>query len=544
MFIHKKIFLWFFIMAALFLLPFSSSSQDECPGCRRGAEGGEFKNHIFEIYASPCFFLSGGDIVEKYREKGRKEGWGESIKPRNYSVTEYLFESSLETHLGGKDTFMEHGKEKKVESSLTISLFYDGDERILVKTWQAKSPVNSIESLYNRMFENQDAEMRKNQPIEELLWEFEQTPLSCEVTPEKDTVSENEQIQILLSNFQGQNGPSKSFNRILVQADHGEILNGTPSSLYEKTRVFKVGQGSLSVEYKSPNSCEFKKDKVHVYSSCDIAKEAFIPLSETKTKDEISKKDIKIECEGEWAGTITLEQTTNLSCQDEIQTGPGNKKELNLQTTQTWKTSLHVRAIDITVAKEGVDVKRGSDMETSGTLNWSLEQERKEWMHSPGSLTYIHETRKGNHTGRVGAHSLSLTFTNAALHSASSSSSLLDEIQLSQEEEAIELKIIIMCDFLETAKENYAYHKKTTAEGRKDVTVDRNSTLDHQVTLPAFLNVRAVYIKGKDGSDQIIGSSSYHSQTSSGELYDCPPVKTTQKWTLDLKRNPKKEPKK
>lgn len=544
MFIHKKPFLRFFIMASLFLLPFSSSAQDECPGCRRGAEGGEFKNHILEIYASPCFFISAGDTVEKYREKGRKEGWGEIIKPRNYSITEYLFESSLETHLGGKETFMEHGKEKKVESSLSISLFYDGDERILVKTWQVKSPINSIHSLYNRMFENPDAAMRQNQPIEELLWEFEQTPLRCETRPEKKRVSENEKIKIELSNFMGRSGTSKEFNRILVQADHGEILNGTPSSLYENTRVFKVGQGTLSVEYKSPSSCEFKKDKVHVYNSCDIAKEAFIPLSETEIRDEIATEDIKIVCEGEWAGTITLEQTTNLSCQDEIQTGTGNKKELNLQTTQTWKASLAVRVLDITVAEDGVDVKRGADVETSGTLNWSLKQDRKEWMHSPGSLTYIHETRKGNHMGRVGAHSLSLTFTNAALLPASSSSSLLDEIQSSQEEEAIELKIIIMCDFSETAKENYVYHKETTAEGRKDVPVDKKLTLDHQVTLPAFLNVRAVCIKRKDGSDQIIGSSSYNSQTSSGELYDCPPVKTTQKWTIDLKRHPKKEPEK
>jgi hypothetical protein len=209
------------MITVLLILPFSSFSEDGCSGCRRGAKAGEFKNQLFELYASPCFYLSGADIVEKYRERGEKEGWGEIIKPRNDSVTEYLFESSLETRLGGKDTFMEHGKEKKVESSLTISLFYDGDEQILVKTWTAYSPINSVSSLYNRMFENPDAIMRQDKPIENLLWEFEQTPLSCGIKPEKDTVSNNEKMNINLTGFRGRSGPSKKFNRVVVKVDHG-----------------------------------------------------------------------------------------------------------------------------------------------------------------------------------------------------------------------------------------------------------------------------------------------------------------------------------
>jgi hypothetical protein len=172
--------------------------------------------------------------------------------------------------------------------------------------------------------------------------------------------------------------------------------------LYENARVFKVGDGSISVEYKSPSSCEIKKDHVYVYNSCDIAKEALVPLSETKTRDEIATEDIEIECGGEWTGTIHLEQTISLSCQ-------------------------------------------------------------------------------------AGIHSLSISFTNAGLLPSASPSSLLDEIQLSQEEEAIELKLIIMSDLYETAKVNHTYHKKITAEGRKDVIYDKNSTLDHAGHPASFL---------------------------------------------------------
>ncbi|MBD3412968.1 MAG: hypothetical protein GF421_00860, partial [Candidatus Aminicenantes bacterium] len=153
----RKHFFVLFMAACLLMLPLSSLPDEGCSGCRRGAKGGKFRTQLFEIFASPCFFVSGADLVEKYRGRGEKEGWGEGIKPGSYSVTEYLFDSSLKTNLGGQDTFMEHGKEKKVESSLSISLYYDGDEQILVKTWTAQSPINSMESLYNRMFDNPDA---------------------------------------------------------------------------------------------------------------------------------------------------------------------------------------------------------------------------------------------------------------------------------------------------------------------------------------------------------------------------------------------------
>jgi hypothetical protein len=443
--------------------------------------------------------------------------------------------------MGGKDTFMEHGQEKKVESSLSISLYYDGDEQILVKTWTAQSPINSMESLYNRMFDNPDALLKQDKPIENLLWEFEQTPLSCDVNPEKDTVSEDETIQIHLSNFQGQSGPSKSFNRILVQADHGEILNGTPSSSLKDARVFKVGSGTVSVEYKSPSSCEHKKDFVHVYNSCDIAKQALVPLSETETRGEIAKQEIKISCGGEWTGTIHLEQVTSFVCSDKKPREFEGWDALENRTTQKLTADFDVRIQDIAVFDEGIDIKRGDEIETSGALSWSLEQYRKRSWAAYECKGFHEETNQGHHTIPAGIHCLSITFSNASLSPTTPPSSLLDEIQLAKEEESIELKLMLMSDLTDTAQVNHTNYKESTCEGKTTADTDVKKVLEWDISLPAFLNIRAVYIKGKEGEDRITGSSSYSSQTSSGELFDCPSVVTTQRWSIELNRQPEKD---
>jgi len=249
---------------------------------------GGIEGNIAEIYTCPCFHMRG-------------------------QHPEYAFEATFEAGLGGKEKFKEGSTYKKVESILTISLYYDGDERIHVKTWQTKSPLNSIYSHYTRMFLNSDAEMRLDKPIQNLLWEFEQTPIKCQILPEEISVKEKETKEISLAGFLGRAGPSKSFNRIVVKVDEGEILNGEQLSSDPKARVFKVGKGMITVVYKAPEPCLEEEDTIYVYNSCDIAKEALIPLSETKIRDEIDTKTIEIECDWEWTGKITFRRETNVN---------------------------------------------------------------------------------------------------------------------------------------------------------------------------------------------------------------------------------------
>ena len=270
---------------------------------------GSVRAGIVELYTCPCFRLGG-------------------LHP------EYAFEASFDSGLGGKDTFMESGKAKEVHSILTISLFYDGDQRMHVKTWQTKTPTNTMPGHYNRMFGNDDAEMKKDIPIQNLLWQFEQTPTGCQVLPEEISVKQEETKEIILTDFLGQSGPSKPFNRVVVKVDEGEILNGEQLSSDPKARVFKVGNGIISVTYKAPDSCKEEEDTLYVYNSCDIAKEALISLSETEIRDEIAQKKIEIECEWEWAGEITFQRNANVNLSGPVEGGQGKcERKINCDLT-------------------------------------------------------------------------------------------------------------------------------------------------------------------------------------------------------------------
>ena len=118
--------------------------------------------------------------------------------------------------------------------------------------------------------------MKADKPIENLLWQFEQTPKKCQISPEEISIKKAETKEITLTDFSGQTGPSKPFNRIVVKVEVGEILNGEKLSSDPKARVFKVGNGIISVNYKAPDSCKEDEDTLYVYNSCDIAKEALI----------------------------------------------------------------------------------------------------------------------------------------------------------------------------------------------------------------------------------------------------------------------------
>lgn len=279
-------------------------------------------NRIAELHTTPCFHILRSDIVEDYRKRGQSEGWGDLIKPLNYKIPEYAFEVVFRNSVTGEKD--EHGKLAK--STLTIALYYDGDERELVKTWRTVGSLPWINSHYQRMFKNADAQMRQEKPIQNLLWQFEQTPIECKISPKEISVKKNETREIILTDFNGQNGPSKPFNRVVVKVEEGEILNGEELSSDSKARVFKVGNGIISVNYKAPDTCKNDEDTINVYNSCDIAKEALVPLSESKIKDKIAEKIIEIECEWEWTGVIQFKRKTNINLSGPVEGGHGKCK--------------------------------------------------------------------------------------------------------------------------------------------------------------------------------------------------------------------------
>ncbi len=226
---------------------------------------------IAELHTTACFHFVANDVIEEYRARGEREGWGDLIKPANYKIPEYAFEVVFDgVSAEASDS------EGKPGSTLTIDLYYDGDEKIFVKSWKTVSPTYTTLSHFTRMFRNDDAVMRQEVPLQNLLWEFEQTPLSCQIvgeggdffvqpdgssevpvfspdSPDEIKVRPNETKEIPITGFTGRSGPSKSFNRIIVKVDEGEILNGEPLESDPTARVFKGRRWECHGELQSPS---------------------------------------------------------------------------------------------------------------------------------------------------------------------------------------------------------------------------------------------------------------------------------------------------
>lgn len=248
------------------------------PAAQSVADPGSIANKLFGLFKTECLGLLG-------------------FHP------EYVFLATFEAGLGGTEVFVHRGSEHLLRSRLSLELWYDGDERLFVKKWETNGSLDTIGSHYRRMFKNRDAVLRDEVPLEDLLWEFEQKPVSCAIQPEEITVRSNETREITLAGFSGRSGPSKSFNRIIVKVDEGEILNGETLDSDPDARVFKIGDGNVTVNYKTPDPCPREGDTIYVYNSCDIAKTSLVPLSKTTQRDEIASA--KISCEADLIADIT-----------------------------------------------------------------------------------------------------------------------------------------------------------------------------------------------------------------------------------------------
>ncbi len=256
------------------------------------------------------------DACEQYEPEG---GGGAVMNPssiRNFlagtattscfhmttGLTEYEFTYSWETGLEGE--FREDGKPYVTE--LGLEMEFRGEPQETIHAWLTKSTLNKVSPHYWFMFKGANAELRKDLPLEEMLWKFEKTPDSCEIEPDKDEVEPEEKIEVQLTDFVDIEGEgSREFNRILVDADEGTIHGGTPLKVNPNMHVFVLGDGEITFTYEAPDSTEKEEDTIRVYSSCEILTPKEQPLEETWTHEQIANKTIRIKRPTGWTGTIT-----------------------------------------------------------------------------------------------------------------------------------------------------------------------------------------------------------------------------------------------
>jgi hypothetical protein len=363
-----------FILASLTLLflPYSFNAQPSgCDGCSRTAVLGNtrlndpmgltspdvFRTSVFsriaELVTSPCFHL-GGSEADRYSE---------SLKDANYlpgygserKSHEYTFESELVSGLN------ETGPDgRPVRSRWTITLWFEGNQRELVHSWQTlgtqeKKPSSPTERNTGTTFSghgNKMTELFRDGPgITEIIEKFEKRPVSCLVGPEKEEVSPSEIIEIRITDFRDKYGQkSREFNRIIVHADNGDISNGDDCDIGPDYKVFTMKDGTVRVRYKALDNCSVGTDNIKIYSTCEILPESIIPLSKTTINEEIAVRKINIVCyDAVLVLTAKRQRTRNTSNNGSSQPDPNkncrtswsSNSDLSEQTEATVRIPLN-----------------------------------------------------------------------------------------------------------------------------------------------------------------------------------------------------------
>jgi len=126
-------------------------------------------------------------------------------------------------------------------------------------------------------------------PLDELIYNYERIPERATIKPEKDPIMAGKKMTVHLTDIRDSKGATpQPWQRILVKAKKGKILNGKPQGEY---RVFKVGGGVIDLNYKAPDKCKKDTETITVYNTCVID-----PNSVVTPEREIGKKTFEIFC--------------------------------------------------------------------------------------------------------------------------------------------------------------------------------------------------------------------------------------------------------
>jgi hypothetical protein len=141
-------------------------------------------------------------------------------------------------------------------------------------------------------------------PLDDMVWDYERIPFSAEVKPAKDPIVAGEQMSIEVTGLQDDQGrPAKPWQRVVVTVEHGEILNGEyieDGDYY----AFEIDSG-LQIQYKAPEICKTKREKIEVYNSCYWGQKWVRPLRLTSREEKIGEVKFDIKPSMDWNAQIT-----------------------------------------------------------------------------------------------------------------------------------------------------------------------------------------------------------------------------------------------
>ena len=471
-------------------------------------------------------------------------------------------------------------------SSLNVRMYFNGDQKELVKEWTVNSTIHLLISLTNRMFKDESSPLRKDIPITDLLDDFEKKPVSCHVKPEKDELGEEQEIDIVLSEFRdASQQPSREFNRIIVYAQEGRILNGARCEAGSDYRVFRLDEQPITVRYRAPKSGDVNSDKITVYNSCEILPLEKSPLRVTSPKEEIATCDLRINHYA-WNGSFNIEVTKQFQCNVQEKTSEIVNEEIRANDEETQRVTVTLGMDDFDLAINPSIPGTSLIREASGEMQCMISEDHFtagrsektechkegngggrswEWV-SPGNWSTNHETLTGQASRTIKKENINLLIVKDIELNKEAMENLQQQIQEAaknndyatiqklsgqmtgmvqgdQNSNVIPIRIRIEIAVDITKKDIITKtfdHKSYNVCLKKNEEDIGSSTIEQSIALPMAVEMKGTYTRGKDGSD-IINASVDMTENTRGKIGygKCPDAISKISGQINLKRKRK-----
>lgn len=246
-----------------------------------------------------------------------RDTWDSVFSSREYGGGPELTDCPLSVEVGAPKTFIDYVFQGKLSATqtrrgtnqfaLTVQLV-DKYRGKVIKNGQTEWFCLNEITCAKALQENVKTLAMSFQPLDDILHNYERMPESAQLEPEKDPIMAGKKTTIHIRDIvDSRSRRSQPWQRILVKAEKGEILNGTPQA--EDYRVFEVGDGSIDLIYKAPDECRKQTETITIDNSCNNDPRQvvnFIP------EREIASEKFDILCD-RWEGTFTYtEQVSGL----------------------------------------------------------------------------------------------------------------------------------------------------------------------------------------------------------------------------------------
>lgn len=536
-------------------------------------------------------------LINAYREDAAQSGI--PVKEDMSTIPEYFFEGTYDCARDAvirerEDQYGNPIEDELYPSSLNIRMYFDGEQKELVKEWTVNSTSYTMGSLTNKMFRNNGrspgsvlALMQQEKPITNLLDAFEKKPNQCQIKPEKDELGEGQEIDIVLSEFRDAlQQPSREFNRIIVYAQEGKILNGSRCEAGSDYRVFRLDEQPITVRYRAPKSGNISSDKITIYNSCEILPLEKQPLRVTKLGEEIATCNLRIKHYA-WNGSFNIDVTKSFQCNVQEQTSEIWFEEIraNDEHTQKVNVTIGMNDFDLTINPSipGTRLIREASGEMQCMMNENHftatraektecynesggEGERSHIWVSPGSWSTKHETSSGQASRTIKKENINLLIVKDIELDKDAMKSLQKQMQEAAKNKdyaaiqnlsgqmtgmvqgdqksnviPIRIRIEIVLDITKKDLITKTYDRKSYDVCKDSTEADNGSNnIELPIAIPMGVEMKGTYTRGEDGSD-IISASVDMTENTRGKIYSgkCPDAIRTISAQINLERKRK-----